>query len=189
MDRFPHPEDGFLVFYANQSSCSLLFQVFLEMGRRGLGVFGGLNPTLQSMPTSCHSFLCLCFTVLCLSAGTTRRMFFQCWPISPCPPSPAISCSFSWRVNINNPCLLPTVLDWFNSHPVSIFETYKLALLYSGNRMLCETLDCSLQNHQRVGFSMHQLLINESSKGLTLDCCLEGCKQVGFSHSNFPSWP
>lgn len=113
----------------------LFFQVFLEMGCRALGLLGGLDPSLQSMPTS-WSHSCIC-AVLCLPPGTRTKMFVleTCCPISSWLPSPVIDYSFSLPVITSNPWLLPKFPVCYYQHPLAgstdiqlyMFGTYTLA--------------------------------------------------------------
>lgn len=91
-----------------------------------LGIFGGLNPLLQFMPTS-QPHPCTC-AVLCSSPGARTRTFVpeMCCPTSLWPllqPHPPLS----QGIITNNSWLLsPTI---HSSIWLSLFETYTLALL------------------------------------------------------------
>lgn len=114
MSRFLYLEDRFSCFL-----CKLIImwspfpQTVLEMSKRVLGFLGGLDITLQSIPTFwSHSYNSTVLFSFVVSLWTRTRMFVlkSCCPISVWALLPAILCSFSHHVNIYIPFLLLTIL-------------------------------------------------------------------------------
>lgn len=137
---FPHPEDGFLIFYANSLSCAVYS--FRSCWKWIGGIWGSLVVLISSYDLCplCATHSCACAVLSCAYQQELQQGCFSRAALSHL--APLLQPHFV----LSHGVLISTILVYYQQSLVgsraiqlSVFETYTLALLSSGNRMLSET--------------------------------------------------